>query len=194
MDGVPLWIPENGFASINPPLGPERRGSLSTRTTHPAFLEGLSRILLTVGAHSLIENPFADRTKGEMFRCAAELVGDPAAAQLLSATNSCAHTGQRAFGVSPSTACGVCFGCVVRRASFHAAGLVDATTYIRSNGNSKLQAWLDSISVEPAIQSFVARGLRQRDLIALNLPPHWKIDQALDLCQRGIAELSDMVV
>ena len=44
-DGLPLWIPENGFTSLNPPLGPERRGSLSTRTTHPAFLEGLATIL-----------------------------------------------------------------------------------------------------------------------------------------------------
>lgn len=33
---VPLWVPENGFASLNPPLAGERRGSLSTRTTHPA--------------------------------------------------------------------------------------------------------------------------------------------------------------
>ena len=47
-EGIPLWIPENGFASLNPPLGAERRGSLSTRTTHPAFLEGLSMILESV--------------------------------------------------------------------------------------------------------------------------------------------------
>ena len=42
---APLWIPENGFASLNPPLGHERLGSLSTRTTHPAFLSGLSNVL-----------------------------------------------------------------------------------------------------------------------------------------------------
>lgn len=158
VDSVPLWIPENGFASLNPPLGPERRGSLSTRTTHPAFLDGLSGVLAAVGAHGLIENPFADSTKGEMFRRAAELVGDAAAATLLSSTNSCAHTGQRAFGISRATACGVCFGCVVRRASFRAAGLPDATTYTEAGGNAKLQAWLDANSVEPAVRSFVSRG------------------------------------
>ena len=193
IDGVPLWIPENGFTSLNPPLGPERRGSLSTRTTHPAFLQGLSRVLVRVGAHSLIENPFVERTKGEMFRRAADLVGNHAAARFLSATNSCAHTGQRAFGVSPSTSCGVCLGCVVRRASFHAAGLVDETEYISSGSDSGLQSWLDSKSVEPAIRSFLARGVRERDLIAMNLPSNWTIRQALELCRRGVAELSCLI-
>lgn len=192
MDEVPLWIPENGFASLNPPLGPERRGSLSTRTTHPAFLDGLATVLTTVGAHGMIENPFADRTKGEMFTRAANLVGDQKAASLLSATNSCSHTGQRAFAISPSTACGVCFGCVVRRASFHAAGLTDSTTYISADGNAKLQAWLDSNSVEPSVRSFVARGVLPRDLIAMSLPPTYPIAQALDLCRRGAAELAGL--
>src|SRR5207248_1472652 len=31
----PLWIAENGYAALNPPLAGERRGALSTRTTHP---------------------------------------------------------------------------------------------------------------------------------------------------------------
>ncbi len=38
-----LWIAENGFASINPPLGPERVGALSTRTTQPGFCGGSVR-------------------------------------------------------------------------------------------------------------------------------------------------------
>lgn len=193
MDEVPLWIPENGFASLNPPLGPERRGSLSTRTTHPAFLGGLASVLASVGAHGIIENPFADSSKGEMFTRAAGLVGDTHAAALLSATNSCAHTGQRAFGISPSTACGVCFGCVVRRASFHAAGLTDTTTYISADGNAKLQAWLDSISVERAVRSFVARGVHQRDMIAMSLPVTYPVAQALDLCRRAVGELTGIL-
>ena len=67
--GIPLWIPENGFASLNPPLAGNRRGSLSTRTTHPAFLAGLSRIIGDIGAHADLVNPFARMTKGEMFPC-----------------------------------------------------------------------------------------------------------------------------
>ena len=92
-DGLPLWIPENGFASLNPPLGPERRGSLSTRTTHPAFLDGLSVILEAIGAQSTIVNPFAELTKGEMFAEVAELVGKAEASRFLSLTHSCGMTG-----------------------------------------------------------------------------------------------------
>lgn len=193
IDGVPLWLPENGFTSLNPPLGPDRRGSLSTRTTHPAFLTGLSQVLANVNAHNLIVNPFVERTKGEMFRSAANLVGNDAAEKLLSSTISCAHTGQRSFGISPSTPCGVCLGCVIRRASFRAAGLVDGTEYLDPNVSPEVRRWFDTKSVEPAVRAFLARGLNQRDLIAMNLPPNWTIGQALDLCRRSMAELSDLM-
>ncbi len=189
---VPLWIPENGFASLNPPLGPERLGSVSTRTTHPAFLGGLGNVLSTVGAHGTIENPFVANTKGEMFARAAELVGAGAASAYLTSTNSCAHTGQRAFKVSPTQACGVCFGCVVRRAAFVASGVSDATTYIAPGGNTKLQAWLNDKSVEPAVRSFIKRGVRQRDLTAMNLPTSYPLADALDLCRRGMNELAGL--
>jgi len=189
---VPLWIPENGFASLNPPLGPERRGSLSTRTTHPAFLGGLVSVLDDIGAHHALENPFARATKGEMFTEAVSLVGRRPASQLLSATSSCAHTGQRAFGVAPTMACGVCFGCVVRRASFHASGLRDRTSYIDPTGNAGLGRWLDNNSVERAVQSFVRRGVRPRDLVAMSLPRDYGIEDALDLCRRGAEELAEL--
>lgn len=189
---VPLWIPENGFASLNPPLGPERRGSLSTRTTHPAFLGGLVSVLDGIGAHHALENPFAHTTKGEMFTEAASLVGRKAASRLLSSTSSCAHTGQRAFGVAPTTACGVCFGCVVRRASFHASGLRDRTSYIDPTGNTRLGRWLDSNSVERAVQSFARRGVRSRDLVAMSLPRDYSVEDALDLCRRGSEELAEL--
>ena len=93
-------------ASLNPPLGAERRGSLSTRTTHPAFLAGLTRLLDTVGAQSEIVNPFAYQTKGEMFTGIAEQFGTTKASEFLSATHSCGLTGQRSFRVSVRTQCG----------------------------------------------------------------------------------------
>jgi 7-cyano-7-deazaguanine synthase in queuosine biosynthesis len=189
---VPLWIPENGFASINPPLGSERLGSLSTRTTHPTFLQGLSTVLAKVGAHGAIENPFASSTKGEMFQVAASLVGVDAASAFLSSTHSCGLTGQRAFGVSSEVPCGVCFGCVLRRASFHASGLHDATNYISPGGNADLQRWLGENSVEQPIRNLLKRGLGARDLATLGLPNGYPMRDALDLCQRGLAELGSL--
>lgn len=189
---VPLWIPENGFASINPPLGSERLGSLSTRTTHPTFLQRLAAALAKIGAHGTIENPFAASTKGEMFQMAARIVGAGAASKLLSATHSCGLTGQRAFGVSSDVPCGVCFGCVLRRASFRASGLSDATNYISPGSNVDLQHWLDENSVEQPIRNLLKRGLLARDLTTLGLPTGYPIRDALDLCQRGLVELGSL--
>ena len=189
---APLWIPENGFASLNPPLGMERLGSISTRTTHPAFLTDLSSLLSSVGAHGEITNPFSRNTKGEMFRRVTDLIGTSEATRFLSATNSCSHTGQRAFSVSSATPCGVCFGCVVRRAAFAAAEIPDETQYIDAAGNAKLQAWLDKNSIEEAVRRFVARGVKSRDVIALSLPSSYSASDALDLCQRGSRELGEL--
>lgn len=189
---VPLWIPENGFASINLPLGPERLGSLSTRTTHPAFLECLSGVLRKVGAHGTIENPFRTATKGEMFRQVVDLVGASEASRFLSATHSCGLTGQRAHHISPEVPCGICFGCVLRRASFAASGVTDATTYIAPSSDSAVQRWLDSKSVEQQVRNFVRRGVKARDLVALGLPQSYPLRDALDLCQRGIQELRSL--
>lgn len=188
VDCVPLWVAENGFASLNPPLDPNRRGSLSTRTTHPAFLEGLETVLAGIGAHSSIHNPFRSLTKGEMFAMATEHVGNDAAA-FLSATHSCGLTGQRAFNLPVTTHCGVCFGCVVRRASFKAAGIEDYTEYIDPGRSPRVESWLAKNSVERAVRGFLRRGVRSRDLLALSLPMSYDITTAADLCQRAMAEL-----
>jgi hypothetical protein len=192
IDGVPLWIPENGFASLNPPLGPERRGSLSTRTTHPAFLQGLSDILRQAGAHSDITNPLADMTKGQMFTMAAGLTDPTAASILLSSTHSCGLTGQRTFHVSTSQQCGVCFGCVIRRASFRASGISDQSSYVDPSGDPGLPGWLAKKSVEPSVRDFVRRGIRAADIAALSLPPGYPARKALRLCQEAQTELASL--
>lgn len=189
---APLWIPENGFASINPPLGPERLGSLSTRTTHPAFLQGLAAVLTKVGAHAVIENPFAAATKGEMYQRVVDLVGADEASGFLSATHSCALTGQRAHHISAKVPCGLCFGCVLRRASFSAAGVADLTEYIAPSSDPVVQKWLDENSVAQPVHNFIRRGVRARDLATLGLPNNYPIRDALGLCQRGIEELRSL--
>ena len=191
-EGIPLWIPENGFASLNPPLGAERRGSLSTRTTHPAFLEGLSSILDQVGAQSTIVNPFSGQTKGQMFADLAEEFGKAEASTFLSRTHSCGATGQRAFGVSLLTQCGVCFGCVVRKASFHASGIPDRTDYIISATGTRLEGWLRRNSIESSVRASLQRGIRSHDIAAMGLPPGYSSRDALDLCERGLTELRGM--
>ena len=189
MEALPLWIPENGFASLNLPLTADQRGSLSTRTTHPLFLEQLAALATAAGAHARIENPLAPMTKGEMFSRVAEVIGRDAASDLLSATHSCGHTGHRNFKISPLQHCGVCFGCLLRRASFLASGLSDQTSYLSERTTGRPDGYLRSKSMAPSLRAFLARGLRPADLASLTLPSGYDTAAARDVCERAIREL-----
>lgn len=115
-----LFVPENGLIAINPPLTNRRIGALSTRTTHPYYLNQIQKVMDVVGIDVELENPYAQMTKGEMMSgCAAP--GQLAA--MASRTVSCGkwkRTGEQ---------CGRCVPCLIRRASFHAAGWQDQTPY-----------------------------------------------------------------
>ena len=65
---TPLIIPENGWISLNPPLTTNRLGSLSTRTTHPYFLEELTGLWQAAGIETPLVNPYNNLTKGEIVR------------------------------------------------------------------------------------------------------------------------------
>ena len=193
INSVPVWIPDNGFTSLNPPLAPNRRGSLSTRSTHPAFLHRLSRILKQVGAHPTIVNPFACMTKGEMFRAAVSRFGEAKISGYLGATHSCGHTGQRTWGLSTTTQCGVCFGCVVRRAAFAAAELPDVTAYADARHSGDLAKWLRDKSVLPDVRRFIRKGVTRRALLSMSLPHDYPLSDARSLCERGLEELRTLV-
>ncbi|TDP31780.1 hypothetical protein [Nocardia ignorata] len=190
---TPLWIPENGFASLNPPLGPERRGSLSTKTTHPKFLADLRQLLTDIGAHGDIVNPYERMTKGEMFRSLADTFGDDVASAYLSKTNSCSHADGRWARISPGSSCGVCFGCLVRRASFHAAGLADRTTYLSNDQAGKSADYVKGKSIEVAMRDFVSAGISDAMIMAMDLPDGYSARDAHDLCVRGVAELAEFL-
>lgn len=191
---APLWIPENGFASLNPPLGADQLGSLSTRTTHPWFLTELSRIAAEVGADASIENPFASQTKGEMFRWVADQMGTKQAGAFLSATNSCANTNRRFDGMSAAKHCGVCYGCLVRRASFRAAGLADDSTYVVDQPPSDAVAMrLRKASILPSIAGFVQRGISAGTIAAMKLPDGYSAGRARELCEKGARELEALL-
>jgi hypothetical protein len=187
--GQPLLIPENGFASLNPPLGPERRGALSTHTTHPRFLRELEGILVKVGAHGTIQNPFESMTKGEMFAEVARRIGKAKASKYLSATNSCSHTDARYSGASAGASCGVCFGCLVRRASFRAAKIKDQTDYLCNDPANRFADFVAQKSIVEAMRDFVAEDPKPSMVMTMSLPGDYAPGAALDLCKSGVAEL-----
>jgi len=191
-----LWMSENGPTSLNPPLTGERRGSVTTRTTHPAFLGRLMEVLRSAGLTVRLRNPFETLTKGEVLRACADAVGDDRRAEeLLSMSHSC---GKPSYvkGFDPGTQCGVCFGCLVRRGAFAAAGLTDSTTYIelalRADGGRA--GWLTDKrrqTVE-AVRYRLRRGYGPADVLALGLPARIRTADALDLVRRGLAELESV--
>lgn len=131
---VELRIAENGFISLNVPLGPDRIGSLSTRTTHPHFLAGFQSLLDNLGIPVQIANPYQFLTKGNLLgQCADQSL----LRELAHQTISCGKKGrkirwenrQAQHWKAGATHCGRCVPCIIRRASFHAWGYKDDTIY-----------------------------------------------------------------
>ncbi len=193
VDEFPLWLPENGYASINPPLSKSRRGSLSTKTTHPKFISDLKRVLGSVGAHHDVVNPYADMTKGEMFALVRGAIGAAGASKFLSATSSCSHTGARSYGIGPEVACGVCFGCVLRKASFEASGLDDATHYLAPESDVE-RNWLAGKTIIPAMRDYLSAPFGESDLSRLQIPAEIPLADVVRLIDRGREELGRLAL
>lgn len=119
-DNVPLFVPENGFIGINVPLTAARSGSLSTRTTHPFFIDRLRDALSRLGIGAEIHNPYDLRTKGEVLTGSRNL---ELLAQLAPRSISCSHPEAGRYFELLQGNCGYCYPCIIRRASLHRAGL-----------------------------------------------------------------------
>jgi 7-cyano-7-deazaguanine synthase in queuosine biosynthesis len=119
---VPLYVCENGFIAINPPLTGGRVGSLSTRTAHPQFLALFQDLLNAAGIRVAIRTPYADKTKGEMLK---KCTDQPLLRTLAARSTSCGR-----FQKFKYSHCGRCVPCQVRRAAFAAWGQADTTAYV----------------------------------------------------------------
>ena len=151
---VTLYVCENGFISINPPLTEMRVGSLTTRTTHPVFLGLIQRLLDAAELRVRVKNPYQLRTKGEM-------LGECADKKLLRAhasdTTSCSRYLQHGY-----RHCGRCVPCLVRRAAFLSAGMKDGTEYVYvelGRDDTNYAGFDDVRSVAMALAQVEAAGL-----------------------------------
>ncbi len=147
---TPLIIPENGWISLNPPLTTNRLGSLSTRTTHPYFLEELTGLWRAAGIDNPLANPHQALTKGEIVRRCGnrDLLW-----QLFQDSLSCARPVVSRWQGGAAGACGYCYPCLMRRAALHAEGWDRGEDYRR-----------DVLS-DPATLTHRVRGLDLRALL-----------------------------
>lgn len=146
---VPLYVPENGYIGINVPLTWSRPASLSTRTTHPYFLDRLRAGLATVGLENPLENPYRLMTKGELL---AGSRNPKLLARLAPRSLSCAHPEAARWAKRKLGNCGYCYPCLIRRAALHAVGQ-DKDEY----------AW--DLAREPEIVDAGERGASVRALV-----------------------------
>lgn len=190
-----IEIPENGFTSLNPPLGANRGGVWTTRSTHPHTLELLRSVLDEASLPVRLVNPYEERTKGEVVKLAAEAAGAAgltAFERAVAATQSCAKADGRFFGGSPLANCGLCFACVVRRGGvLHALG-EDPTAYLCDTltGDNREMLVQRRRSDLNAIRSIVARGVPLRRLVACGPFAQMPLEVAADLCDRSLKELA----
>lgn len=109
-----LKVPENGLIAVNVPLDPLRLGALSTRTTHPFYIARWNEALGVLGIDGGIENPYWDKTKGEMVRACAN---GAVLRRLTPASLSCASPTKGRWQGLGTQHCGYCLPCLIRRAS-----------------------------------------------------------------------------
>lgn len=120
-DHTPVYIPENGFIGLNLPMTSGRKGSCSTRTTHPYFLRMFNTILANIGLNHEIINPYAFKTKREIVQDNQRRPGFLANAHK---TISCSHPRNgRWQGITQPQNCGYCYPCLIRQSSLLDANL-----------------------------------------------------------------------
>lgn len=187
-------VPENGFTSLNPPLGPERGGALSTRSTHPTTIQRLNEILRALRIRVVVENPYQNVTKGELVARAAPAMRrfDEAAADTL----SCAKLDGRLYkGGNPNHHCGLCFACIVRRASFLGAGVPDRTPYLSETltGASLTQLRGRRSPDVDGVRQLLYSGVDDLDIMSLGpFPDDFDVEEAVALCRRALGELASV--
>jgi len=117
-------VPENGLIALNVPLDPLRLGALSTRTTHPFYMARWAELLAALGIPGRIENPYWNKTKGEMV---AECANPELLRRLVPSSLSCSSPTKGRWQGRGIEHCGYCIPCLIRRAALH--GDADATVY-----------------------------------------------------------------
>lgn len=117
---VDIYVPENGFISLNIPLNSGRMGSFSTKTTHPVYLKGIQSIWNEVGINLNLIMPYQFKTKGEVL---AECKNQQLLKELIFQSVSCGK-----YRVYKMQHCGRCVPCLARRAAFQRWGEADQTS------------------------------------------------------------------
>lgn len=187
-DEVILYVCENGFITVNPPLTDVRIGSLSTRTCNPVLICLLRRILNNAGLRVRIVDPYRFKTKGEMLsECADQKVLRDNASK----TTSCGRYGRYGY-----THCGKCIPCLIRRAGFRNWGVADQTEYVFADlagANTDPERFDDVRAAALALAAISEDGFDRWLGATLTSPLIGDKDNVRAVIERGLSELSSLL-
>lgn len=185
-----VTVPENGFISLNPPLVTARRGTLSTRTTHPWTVHLTNRLVASLGLGVALENPFSQLTKGEVTATALE---NSSAARVF-ATISCSRPRARRASALHFGNCGYCYPCLVRRSGILSLGVRDRTPYRADPRTTSSFLWSPTGDDFRSVLARAREPFRLSDLtVSGPIPPALDPIALLDLIERARGELWGML-
>lgn len=184
---VDVYVPENGFISINPPLVPGRVSSLSTRTTHPHFIQQLQEVLDDVGVGVRLQLPYKFHTKGQMLQSCLDqarlttLAGD---------STSCGR-----YRTYNRQHCGRCVPCMIRRAAFLAWGPDTTKSYAYPSllGSDKSSGPDDPMAAALAVLTVREKGLDRFLGASLAFAAPAERPRYRSMLQAGIDELAALL-
>lgn len=194
-----LRVPENGLIALNVPLDETRLGSLSTRTTHPFYMARWQELLDGLGVAGRIENPYWDRTKGEMV---AQCQDQGLLVSAVKDSLSCSSPTKGRWKGLGVQHCGYCLPCLIRRAAL-LAGMKsgDPTTYTLASLDGAALSTRTSEgqqvrSFQLAIEKLDAKPHLARILVHKNgslsdFPE--RLDDYADVYKRGMGEVKDLL-
>jgi len=187
-----LRVPENGLISLNVPLDTLRLGALSTRTTHQFYIARWNQLLKILSIPAVIENPYWDKTKGEMV---SECTNAKLLHSLIPSSMSCASPTKGRWKKLKAEHCGYCLPCLIRRAALVSAS--DPTAYslpdLRAAVMDTRRAEGQQIrSFQYAIERLRARPQLAKMLIHKPGPLYdnpERLDALANVYQRGLEEV-----
>lgn len=186
---VDIYVPENGFISLNIALNSGRLGSLSTKTTHPIFLGLIQEIWNNVGINAKLISPYQFKTKGEMLL---ECKNQKLVQSLVCGTTSCGK-----FLRYGRKHCGRCVPCMVRRAAFLKAGVKDLTPYVHydlgEEGAVKTSGANDIGAVASAYLKYKNKGIERIIGGALSFSTVEDRNIYAGVVERGLKELGEFL-
>lgn len=179
-----LFVPENGYISLNLPLDPLRVGSLSTKTTHPIYMDKLQEIWNDVGINIDFVLPYKYKTKGEVLM---ECKNQELMKKFIFGSTSCGKYQRKLQH------CGVCVPCLVRRAAFLKNNLHDDTEGGYFKENLRYSYSKDVAAAAMAIVQLEKNGIESLVKSMLSFAKGEERSLYLGVVERGLVEIGALL-